>query len=129
MLVVVNSISFLVHFYSIGYLEEDPHLPRFMSYLSIFTFFMLLLISADNIVQMFVGWEGVGIASYLLINFWFSRLAANQAALKALITNRVGDFGLSLAILISFYIFGTLDYITIFSIVPLFESYSFTFFY
>nr|AHX02441.1 NADH dehydrogenase subunit 5 [Ceramium japonicum] len=121
MLVVVNSISFLVHFYSIGYLDEDPHVPRFMAYLSVFTFFMLILVTADNLLQMFLGWEGVGIASYLLINFWFSRLSANQAALKALITNRVGDFGLSLAILLSFFIFGSLDYFTIFSLAPLFE--------
>ncbi len=128
MLVVINSISFLVHLYSIGYLEEDPHRPRFMAYLSIFTFFMLILVTADNIVQMFVGWEGVGIASYLLINFWFTRLSANQAALKALITNRVGDFGLSLAILISFFIFGSMNYLTIFSTAPLFESYMFTVF-
>jgi len=128
MLVVVNSISCLVHFYSIGYLDEDPHTPRFMAYLSIFTFFMLVLVTADNLTQMFVGWEGVGIASYLLINFWFSRLPANQAALKAIITNRVGDFGLSLAILLSFLVFGSLDYLTIFSITPLFENYKLTFF-
>lgn len=128
MLVVINSISFLVHLYSVGYLEEDPHRPRFMAYLSIFTFFMLVLVTADNLVQMFVGWEGVGIASYLLINFWFTRLSANQAALKALITNRVGDFGLSLAILISFFVFGSMNYLTIFSVAPLFESYSFTIF-
>ena len=128
MLVVINSISSLVHFYSIGYLEEDPHTPRFMSYLSIFTFFMLILVTADNIIQMFVGWEGVGIASYLLINFWFSRLPANQAALKALITNRVGDFGLSLAILLSFLVFGSVDYHTLFSIAPLFETLNLTIF-
>nr|WQF69694.1 NADH dehydrogenase subunit 5 [Ceramothamnion sp.] len=121
MLVVINSISSLVHFYSIGYLEEDPHTPRFMAYLSVFTFFMLILVTADNLLQMFLGWEGVGIASYLLINFWFSRLYANQAALKALITNRVGDFGLSLVILSSFFVFNSLDYFTIFSVAPLFE--------
>nr|YP_011017834.1 NADH dehydrogenase subunit 5 [Pseudoceramium tenerrimum]WQF69710.1 NADH dehydrogenase subunit 5 [Pseudoceramium tenerrimum] len=127
MLVVVNSISSLVHVYSIGYLDEDPHTPRFMSYLSIFTFFMLILVTADSVMQMFVGWEGVGIASYLLINFWFTRLPANQAALKAIITNRVGDFGLSLAILLSFLTFGSLDYLTIFSLSPLFELYKITF--
>lgn len=129
MLVVINSISFLVHLYSIGYLDEDPHRPRFMAYLSIFTFFMLVLVTADNLIQMFVGWEGVGIASYLLINFWFTRLSANQAALKALITNRIGDFGLSLAILISFFVFGSTNYLTIFSTAPLFESYMFTIFH
>nr|YP_009515518.1 NADH dehydrogenase subunit 5 [Montagnia macrospora]AVK39472.1 NADH dehydrogenase subunit 5 [Montagnia macrospora] len=126
MLVVVNSISSLVHLYSIGYLEEDPHIPRFMAYLSIFTFFMLILVTSDNLIQMFVGWEGVGIASYLLINFWFTRLAANQAALKALLTNRVGDFGLSIAILLSFIVFSSLDYLTIFSLAPLYENYKVT---
>nr|YP_011017653.1 NADH dehydrogenase subunit 5 [Campylaephora kondoi]WQF69476.1 NADH dehydrogenase subunit 5 [Campylaephora kondoi] len=129
MLIVVNSISSLVHFYSIGYLDEDPHAPRFMSYLSIFTFFMLILVTADNMVQMFLGWEGVGIASYLLINFWFSRLSANQAAFKAILTNRVGDFGLSLAILLSFAVFGSVDYLTIFSLAPLFETYKLNFFF
>lgn len=128
MLVVVNSISSLVHLYSTGYLEEDPHLPRFMAYLSIFTFFMLILVTADNLIQMFVGWEGVGIASYLLINFWFTRLAANQAALKALLTNRVGDFGLSIAILLSFILFASLDYLSIFSLAPLYENYTITIF-
>ena len=123
MLVVVTFISFLVHFYSIGYMEEDPHFTRFMSYLSIFTFFMLILVTADNILQMFLGWEGVGIASYLLINFWFTRLFANQSALKALITNRIGDFGLSIAILLLFCNFGSLDYFIIFSISSLFEKY------
>ena len=112
MLVVVTFISFLVHFYSIGYMEENPHFTRFMSYLSIFTFFMLILVTADNILQMFLGWEGVGIASYLLINFWFTRLFANQSALKALITNRIGDFGLSIAILLLFCNFVSLDYLT-----------------
>nr|YP_011017570.1 NADH dehydrogenase subunit 5 [Antithamnionella miharai]WQF69345.1 NADH dehydrogenase subunit 5 [Antithamnionella miharai]WQF69370.1 NADH dehydrogenase subunit 5 [Antithamnionella miharai] len=128
MLIVVTSVSFLVHFYSIGYMEEDPHFPRFMAYLSVFTFFMLILVTSDNIIQMFIGWEGVGIASYLLINFWFTRLAANQSALKALITNRVGDFGLSLAILVIFSIFKSLDYLLIFSTAPLFENAQITFY-
>ena len=119
MLVVITSISSLVHIYSISYMEHDPHFPRFMSFLEIFTFFMLVLVTADNIVQMFVGWEGVGLASYLLINFWFTRLAANQSAIKALVINRVGDFGLSLGIFTIFYLFHSLDYLTIFSLTPL----------
>ena len=123
MLVVVTSISSLVHIYSIKYMETDPHRPRFMAYLEIFTFFMLVLVTSDNLVQMFLGWEGVGLASYLLINFWYTRLAANQSAIKALIVNRVGDFGLSLGILTTFFVFKTVDYITIFSLAPLFENY------
>ena len=98
MLIVVTFISFLVHIYSINYMGEDPHLPRFMSYLSLFTFFMLMLVTSDNFVQMFLGWEGVGLASYLLINFWYTRIQANKAAMKAVIINRIGDFGLSLGI-------------------------------
>ena len=86
MLVVVNAVSFVVHVYSAGYMGEDPHLSRFMAYLSLFTFFMLILISANNFIQMFVGWEGVGLCSYLLINFWYSRLQANKAAIKAVRT-------------------------------------------
>ena len=128
MLIVVTSISSLVHIYSIKYMETDPHRPRFMAYLEIFTFFMLVLVTADNLVQMFLGWEGVGLASYLLINFWYTRLAANQSALKALIVNRVGDFGLSLGIFTIFLIFKTVDYATIFSLAPLFENYYLNFF-
>ena len=98
MLVVVTCVSSLVHLYSTEYMGGDPHLPRFMSYLSLFTFFMLILVTADNFLQMFVGWEGVGLCSYLLINFWFARLQANKAAIKAMLVNRVGDFGLALGI-------------------------------
>lgn len=127
MLLVITSISSLVHLYSIGYMETDPHCPRFMSYLEIFTFFMLILVTADNILQMFLGWEGVGLASYLLINFWFTRLAANQSAIKALVVNRVGDFGLSLAIFAIFYTFNSVEYLTIFSIAPFFQDYYFSF--
>jgi len=123
MLIVITVVSSLVHLYSIKYMEIDPHCPRFMAYLEIFTFFMLVLVTADNLIQMFLGWEGVGLASYLLINFWFTRLAANQSALKALIINRIGDFGLSLGIFITFYIFNSVDYLTIFSLVPLFLDY------
>ena len=128
MLVVITSISSFVHIYSIKYMETDPHRPRFMSYLEIFTFFMLILVTADNLIQMFLGWEGVGLASYLLINFWYTRLAANQSAIKALVVNRIGDFGLSLGIFMTFWIFNTVDYFMIFSLVPLFENYFFNFF-
>lgn len=127
MLVVITSISTLVHLYSISYMENDPHFPRFISYLSIFTFFMITLVTADNLIQMFVGWEGVGLASYLLINFWFTRLAANQAAIKALVVNRVGDFGLSLGIFTIFHVFHSVNYLTIFSITPLFQENYFVF--
>jgi NADH-ubiquinone oxidoreductase chain 5 len=122
MLVVVTSISCLVHIYSINYMGTDAHLIRFISYLSLFTFFMLILISADNFFQMFLGWEGVGLASYLLINFWFTRLQANKSALKAIILNRVGDFGLALGIFATFTVYQTVDFITIFSLVPLYTN-------
>nr|YP_009317572.1 NADH dehydrogenase subunit 5 [Gelidium sinicola]YP_009559276.1 NADH dehydrogenase subunit 5 [Gelidium coulteri]AOX49024.1 NADH dehydrogenase subunit 5 [Gelidium sinicola]QBA96123.1 NADH dehydrogenase subunit 5 [Gelidium coulteri] len=127
MLVVITSISSLVHLYSISYMETDPHCPRFMAYLEVFTFFMLVLVTADNILQMFLGWEGVGLASYLLINFWFTRLAANQSAIKALVVNRVGDFGLGLAIFTIFYTFSSVEYLTIFSVTPFFQDYYFSF--
>ena len=119
---IITFISFLVHLYSIEYMSHDPHLPRFMSYLSLFTFFMLILVTADNYVQMFVGWEGVGLCSYLLINFWFTRIQANKAAIKAMIVNRIGDFGLILAILLIFTNFKAVDYATIFSITPFFAT-------
>jgi proton-translocating NADH-quinone oxidoreductase chain L len=118
MLVVVTTVSTLVHLYSIGYMGEDPHVPRFMSYLSLFTFFMLILVTADNLLQMFVGWEGVGLCSYLLINFWFARLQANKAAIKAMLVNRVGDFGLVLGMLVIFVKCGSLDYGVIFAMAP-----------
>jgi NADH-quinone oxidoreductase subunit L len=99
MLVVVTSVSALVHLYSIGYMHEDPHQPRFFAYLSLFTFAMLMLVTADNLVQMFFGWEGVGLASYLLIGFWYPQAgSANAAAIKAFVVNRVGDFGFALGI-------------------------------
>ena len=104
MLIVVTFISTLVHLYSTEYMEHDPHLPRFMSYLSLFTFFMLILITANNFLQMFVGWEGVGLSSYLLINFWFTRIQANKAAIKAMLVNRVGDFALLLAIFSIYFV-------------------------
>lgn len=115
MLIVVTSISTLVHLYSISYMWEDPHIPRFMSYLSIFTFFMLMLVTGDNFIVMFLGWEGVGLASYLLINFWWTRLQANKSAIKAMLVNRVGDFGLALGIMGIFSIFKTVDFTTVFA--------------
>jgi NADH-ubiquinone oxidoreductase chain 5 len=118
MLIVVTTVSTIVHIYSIGYMETDPHLSRFMSYLSLFTFFMLILVTADNLIQMFVGWEGVGLCSYLLINFWHTRLQANKAAIKAVIVNRVGDFGLVLGVLGIFYLFKTVNYSTLFALIP-----------
>ena len=111
MLVVVMSISFLVHLYSSAYMKEDPHLPRFMSYLSLFTFFMLILITSNNLIQLFIGWEGVGLCSYLLINFWYSRIQANKAAIKAMLVNRVGDIGLILAMILIWSEIGSLEFL------------------
>ena len=118
MLIVITSVSSLVHIYSFSYMSEDPHLPRFMSYLSIFTFFMLMLVVSDNLLVMFFGWEGVGLASYLLINFWFTRLSANKASIKAMLLNRVGDFGLALGIMAIFSVFKTLQFPVIFALAP-----------
>ena len=120
MLFMISIVSFLVHFYSIGYMGEDPHLPRFMSYLSLFTFFMFILVTGDNFIQLFLGWEGVGLCSYLLINFWYTRIEANKAALKALLMNRIGDFGLLLGILLLFYFMRVVDFSTIFVLAPYF---------
>ena len=120
MLVVVTCVSTIVHLYSIGYMSDDPHIPRFMSYLSLFTFFMLILVTADNLIQMFVGWEGVGLCSYLLINFWYTRIQANKAAIKAVIVNRIGDVGLVLGVLTIFYTFKTVNYLTLFSLIPIY---------
>jgi NADH-quinone oxidoreductase subunit L len=114
MLVVVNTVSSLVHIYSIGYMSHDPHQPRFFAYLSLFTFAMLMLVTADNLLQMFFGWEGVGLASYLLIGFWYQKPSANAAAIKAFIVNRVGDFGFILGISATFLIFGSIELDTIF---------------
>jgi NADH:ubiquinone oxidoreductase subunit 5 (subunit L)/multisubunit Na+/H+ antiporter MnhA subunit len=115
MLVVVTSISTFVHLYSSAYMKGDPHLPRFMSYLSLFTFFMLLLITSHNLPQLFIGWEGVGLCSYLLINFWFTRIQANKAAIKAMLVNRVGDVGLILGMVLIWLTFGTLEFGALFS--------------
>jgi NADH-quinone oxidoreductase subunit L len=118
MLVVVTTISAFVHLYSIGYMEEDPHRPRFFSYLSLFTFAMLMLVTADNLVQLFFGWEGVGLMSYLLIGFWYHKPEANAAAIKAFIVNRVGDFGFSLGIFATFMMTGAIDLDTVFAQAP-----------
>lgn len=127
-LIVVTSISSLVHLYSTEYRGEDPHLPRFRSYLSFFTFFRLILVTAENLVQRFVGWEGVGLCSYLLINFWFARIQANKSAVKAIILNRIGDFGLSIAIFAIYSTFGSVDYSVIFSLAPNRAEFSVPFF-
>ena len=118
MLVVVTFISALVHIYSIGYMSHDPHKPRFMAYLSLFTFAMLMLVTADNFIQLFFGWEGVGLCSYFLIGFWFKKETANAAAIKAFVVNRVGDFGFALGIFLIFYLFGTVNYTEVFSQIP-----------
>ena len=108
-------------------MSHDPHLQRFLSYLSLFTFFMLILVTANNFLQMFVGWEGVGLASYLLISFWFTRLAANKSAIKAMVVNRVGDIGVVLAMLVIFDSFSTLDYASVFALVPYFYNTTYVF--
>ncbi|MDA8537462.1 NADH-quinone oxidoreductase subunit L [Candidatus Pelagibacter bacterium] len=118
MLVVVTLISSLVHIYSIGYMSHDPHKPRFMAYLSLFTFAMLTLVTSDNFLQLFFGWEGVGLCSYFLIGFWFKKESANAAAIKAFVVNRVGDFGLALGIFLIFYLFGTVNYSEVFEKIP-----------
>ncbi|MCP3400337.1 NADH-quinone oxidoreductase subunit L [Bradyrhizobium sp. CCGB20] len=118
MLVVVTTVSSLVHLYSIGYMDEDPYRPRFFGYLSLFTFAMLMLVTADNLVQLFFGWEGVGLASYLLIGFWYQKPSANAAAIKAFVVNRVGDFGFALGIFAIFMLAGSTDFETIFHAAP-----------
>jgi NADH:ubiquinone oxidoreductase subunit 5 (subunit L)/multisubunit Na+/H+ antiporter MnhA subunit len=120
MLFIVTLISFLVHIYSLDYMGHDPHIIRFLSYLSFFTFFMLLLVTGDNFIVMFLGWEGVGLCSYLLINFWYTRTQANKAAIKAMVVNRVGDLGFALGILGVFFVFKSVNFSVIFGLVPLF---------
>ncbi len=122
MLIVVNTVSALVHLYSIGYMHEDPSRSRFFAYLSLFTFAMLMLVTSDNLVQMFFGWEGVGLASYLLIGFWYQKESANAAAMKAFVVNRVGDFGFALGIFLVFYIFGSTSFDVIFPRVEAFVT-------
>jgi NADH-quinone oxidoreductase subunit L len=128
MLVVVNTISSLVHLYSIGYMDEDPYRPRFFAYLSLFTFAMLMLVTADNLVQLFFGWEGVGLMSYLLIGFWYQKPSANAAAIKAFVVNRVGDFGFALGIFAVFMLIGSTDFETIFAGAPGFTGKTIDFF-
>ena len=128
MLVVVTFVSALVHIYSIGYMSHDPHKPRFMSYLSLFTFSMLVLVVSDNFLQLFFGWEGVGLCSYLLIGFWYKKESANNAAIKAFIVNRVGDFGLAIGIFLIFFYFGTINFQEVFKLAPQFIEKKLVFF-
>src|SRR5262249_42422818 len=127
MLVVVNTVSFLVHLYSIAYMHEDTSRPRFFAYLSMFTFAMLALVTSDNFLQMFFGWEGVGLASYLLIGFWYLKPEANAAAIKAFIVNRIGDFGFALGIFGTFAVFGSIGFDAVFRAAPGFAGKSMEF--
>ncbi len=127
MLVVVTWVSAVVHVYSVGYMSHDEHQPRFMAYLSLFTFFMLMLVTSDNLVQLFLGWEGVGLCSYLLIGFWFKKQSACNAAMKAFIVNRVGDFGFALGIFATYVLFGSVQFDTIFSAVANYSDAKFSF--
>ena len=128
MLVVVTFVSALVHIYSIGYMSDDPHKPRFMSYLSLFTFSMLVLVVSDNFLQLFFGWEGVGLCSYLLIGFWYKKETANDAAIKAFIVNRIGDFGLAIGIFLIFFFFGSINFEEVFQSAPEFVTTKLLFF-
>ncbi len=127
MLAMVTVVSFVIHVYSIGYMEHDPSIPRFMAYLSLFTFFMLMLVTAENFAQMFFGWEGVGLCSYLLIGFWYDRPSADAAAIKAFVVNRIGDFGFALGIFAGFTLFGSLHFDQVFAAAPGMAGKSFTF--
>lgn len=122
MLTVITTISLLVHLYSTSYMKKDPHLPRFMSYLTLFTWFMIILVTSDNLIQMFIGWEGVGVSSYLLINFWWHRIFANQAAIKAMIMNRIGDLAIIASICLTEYNYGTTNYSTYLNEMNILES-------
>lgn len=122
MLIVVLTVSTLVHLYSTEYMSEDPHLSRFMSYLSLFTFFMLLLITSDNFIGLFLGWEGVGLCSYLLISFWFTRIQANKAAIKAMVVNRIADLAFTVGVLAIFYTFQTVEFNLVFGLAPYFVN-------
>ena len=128
MLLMVGIVSGTVHFYSIGYMKEDPCLVRFVSYLSLFTFFMFILVSGDNFIQLFLGWEGIGLCSYLLISFWNTRVQANKSALKALIVNRIGDFGLLCGVMLIYYFFRSLDFAVVFNLGAYFDTATFNVF-
>jgi NADH-quinone oxidoreductase subunit L len=119
MVLMVTVVSSMIHVYSIGYMATDKSISRFMAYLSLFTFFMLMLVSSDNLVQMFFGWEGVGLASYLLIGFWYDRPSANKAAIKAFVVNRIGDFGFALGIFAIYFLFDSVVFDTIFNLAQL----------
>ncbi|NTU77776.1 MAG: NADH-quinone oxidoreductase subunit L, partial [Alphaproteobacteria bacterium] len=127
MMLVVNGVSAMVHIYSVGYMAHDKGIPRFMAYLSLFTFFMLMLVSADNLLQMFFGWEGVGLCSYLLIGFWYERSSASAAGIKAFLVNRVGDFGFLLGIFGCFALFGSVQFDEMFKKAPELVDLSFVF--
>ncbi len=127
MVSVVTVVAAAIHIYSIGYMHHDPSIPRFFAYMSLFTFFMLMLVTADNLLQLYFGWEGVGLCSYLLIGFWYDRPAANAAAIKAFVVNRVGDVGFAIGILALFFLFNTVDYDTIFAAAPEMAGQTFTF--
>ena len=118
MLIVVTTVSSMVHIYSIGYMSHDKSKSRFMSYLSFFTFAMLMLVTSDNLFQLFFGWEGVGLASYLLIGFWYNKKSANLAAIKAFVVNRVGDLGFAIGIIFIFVTFDAIDFKVIFELAP-----------
>ena len=122
MLILVLGVSFLVHLYSTSYMNGDPHLPRFMAYLSLFTFFMVVLVISSNLVQLFIGWEGVGLCSYLLINFWFTRIQANKSAIKAMVLNKIGDIGVLLALALLWKLSGSLQYTSLFSVTNLINN-------
>lgn len=125
MLFTVSFISLFVHIYSISYLEGDPHIIRFLSYLNLFTFFMLFLVVSNNLVLFFFGWEGIGLTSYLLINFWHTRINANKAAIKAILVNRIGDFGFLLGLTLTYTVFGSVDFNVIFALAPYIQNYLF----
>jgi len=127
MLLVVCGVSCLVHLYSIEYMLNDPHATRFMGYLSLFTFFMLILVTSDNFLVMFFGWEGIGLASYLLISFWHTRIQAGKSAIKAMLVNRIGDLGLVLGICSIFITFKSLDYSIVFLLCNFANESSFSF--
>ena len=129
MLLMVGVVSGVVHFYSIGYMASDKSLLRFMSYLSLFTFFMFFLVSADNLVQLFLGWEGIGLCSFLLISFWNTRVQANKSALKAIVMNRVGDFSFICSLLLIYFFFRSVDFSIVFVLAPFFTEVSFSFLY